>query len=82
LFVRTIGSSVAGQLFDTLLFIGIAFYGTVPNFILIQMMLAQYVTKISLEALAGTPLAYILVAWARGSKKDMVESGRSKGICV
>lgn len=65
LFVRTIGSSVVGQLFDTSLFIGIAFYGIVPTPILIQMMIAQYTTKICIEILAGTPLAYILVKWAR-----------------
>lgn len=64
LFVRTIGSSIVGQLVDTAIFILIAFYGFVPNNVLLTMVLSQYVTKVILEAVAGTPLAYLLVAWA------------------
>jgi hypothetical protein len=65
LFVRTIGSSIIGQLLDTAVFITIAFYGTVPNQVLLIMLLSQYLFKIGLEALAGTPLAYLMVKWAR-----------------
>lgn len=65
LFVRTIGSSIIGQLLDTAVFITIAFYGTVPNQVLLIMLLSQYLVKIGLEALAGTPLAYLMVKWAR-----------------
>lgn len=75
LFVRTIGSSVVGQLFDTGIFISIAFYGLVPNNVLFGMLLAQYVTKILIEAIGGTPLAYLLVGWARGNNdKTMISS--------
>lgn len=63
LFVRTIGSSMVGQVFDTVLFITIAFYGTMPNEVLITMVIAQYIFKVLCEALAGTPLAYGLVRW-------------------
>lgn len=65
LFVRTIGSSVIGQVFDTIFFFGIAFYGTVPNNVLITMMITQYLFKVACEAFVGTPLAYGLVKWAR-----------------
>lgn len=65
LFIRTIGSSVVGQVFDTVLFITIAFYGTMPNEILITMIIAQYIFKVSCEAFVGTPLAYGLVKWVR-----------------
>lgn len=65
MFVRTIGSSVVGQVFDTILFFGIAFYGVVPGSILIGMMVTQYIFKVLCEALLGTPLAYGLVRWAR-----------------
>lgn len=64
-FVRTIGSSVVGQFFDTGIFITVAFAGTVPNPVLVRMILAQYAVKILIEALGGTPLAYLLVNWAR-----------------
>ncbi len=65
MFIRTIGSSIVGQALDTLLFFPIAFYGTVPNDALIEMMITQYLFKLLIEALAGTPLAYGLVRWAR-----------------
>lgn len=65
LFIRTIGSSMVGQIFDTVLFITIAFYGTIPNEVLITMVIAQYIFKVLCEALAGTPLAYGLVRWVK-----------------
>lgn len=65
LFIRTIGSSIIGQLLDTGIFITFAFYGVVPNQVLLVMLLGQYLVKVGLEALAGTPLAYLLVKWAR-----------------
>jgi len=65
LFIRTIGSSMVGQIFDTVLFITIAFYGTMPNEVLITMVIAQYIFKVLCEALAGTPLAYGLVRWVK-----------------
>lgn len=65
LFVRTIGSSVIGQVLDTVLFFAIAFYGTMPNDVLVTMMVTQYFFKVACEALTGTPLAYWLVGWAR-----------------
>lgn len=65
LFIRTVGSSVVGQFFDTLLFITIAFLGTVPNNVLLDLLIAQYFAKILIEVIGGTPLAYLLVGWAR-----------------
>lgn len=65
LWIRTIGSSIIGQILDTGLFIGIAFYGTMPTAVLIQLMIAQYLFKVACEALGGTPLAYLLIGWAK-----------------
>jgi uncharacterized integral membrane protein (TIGR00697 family) len=65
MFVRTIGSSVVGQVLDTLIFFSIAFYGTMPNRDLIIMMTTQYVFKVLCEAIGGTPLAYGLIKWAK-----------------
>jgi len=61
LFVRTIGSSIVGQLFDTGIFITVAFAGTMPWSQLFQLMLWQYVVKIVIEALLGTPMAYAII---------------------
>lgn len=65
LFIRTIGSSIIGQILDTIFFFSIAFYGTMPNEALIIMMLTQYLFKLLCEAIGGTPLAYMLIKWAK-----------------
>lgn len=70
LFVRTIGSSLIGQLVDTGIFITLAFYGTIPNQVLLIMLVSQYLVKVGLEATAGTPLAYLMVKWARDDSSD------------
>jgi len=61
LWTRTIGSTLAGEGIDTMIFISIAFWGLVPGEVLLQMMLFQYIFKVSYEILA-TPLTYLLVA--------------------
>lgn len=63
LWVRTIGSSMVGYVFDTLPFVLIAFAGTVSTHDLLLMMAFQYVSKLVIEATMGTPLAYAVIAW-------------------
>ena len=65
LWIRTIGSSAIGYVFDTTLFVIIAFAGTVPAKDLLVMACAQYVMKLLIEAAAGTPLAYGLIAFLK-----------------
>ena len=65
LWIRTISSSAVGYLFDTIIFVVIAFGNTAPIKDLITMMCAQYIMKIGLESLCGTPLAYALVGYIR-----------------
>ena len=61
LWVRTVGSSMVGYLFDTVLFVLLAFSFTVPAGELAQMIIVQYAAKLVIEMLAGTPLAYAAV---------------------
>ncbi len=61
LFTRTIGSTIAGELCDTLVFYPLAFFGTWSNRNLVLVMIANYVIKVGWEVLA-TPLTYRLVA--------------------
>ncbi|MEG1880480.1 MAG: queuosine precursor transporter, partial [Oscillospiraceae bacterium] len=58
LWVRTIGSSIIGYLFDTIIFVLIAFAGIAPTRDLISMIVIQYFVKLLIEAIGGTPLAY------------------------
>ena len=65
LWLRTIGSSVVGYLFDTLPFVLIAFVGIVSTRDLLLMLATQYVMKLGIEAFLGTPMAYAVIAWAK-----------------
>lgn len=65
LWVRTIGSSMVGYLFDTLPFVLIAFYGVVTTEELVMMLLFQYFSKLIIEATMGTPMAYAVIYWAK-----------------
>jgi hypothetical protein len=64
LWLRNNASTAASQAIDTLIFITLAFYGLVPNSILLQMMAGQYVIKILIAAL-DTPFIYLALAAAR-----------------
>jgi len=59
LWMRTIASTVVGEGVDTLLFVGIAFYGTLAPALLLSVVLSNYVFKVGLEALA-TPVTYAI----------------------
>ena len=70
LWLRTIGSSVVGYLVDTVLFVLLAFSFTdVPPKDLVTMIIAQYLMKLLIESVCGTPLAYAVIAWIKGGKK-------------
>ena len=65
LWVRTIGSSMVGYLFDSLPFVLIAFLGTVSTHDLLAMIAFQYFSKLLIEAFFGTPMAYAAIHWVR-----------------
>ena len=65
LWFRTIGSSIVGYIFDTVPFVLIAFAGALTTRDILLMILSQYVIKIAIEALFGTPMAYALIAFLR-----------------
>lgn len=60
LWMRTIGSTLVGELFDTLIFVLVAFTGTVPKSAIITMIICQFVWKVSYEVIA-TPLTYVVI---------------------
>ena len=65
LWVRTIGSSMVGYLFDSLPFVLIGFAGTVSTHDLVMMIIFQYFSKLIIESLFGTPLAYAVIGWIK-----------------
>jgi uncharacterized integral membrane protein (TIGR00697 family) len=60
LWLRNNASTMASQALDTGLFITIAFWGTVPTDILVNMLITQYLIKLGIAAL-DTPFCYLLV---------------------
>lgn len=61
LWVRTIGSTIAGEGVDTLLFCFIAFYGVFANEVLFTIIVSGYIFKVCYEIVV-TPLVYLIVA--------------------
>jgi uncharacterized integral membrane protein (TIGR00697 family) len=71
LWTRTIGSTVCGEAFDTLIFYPLAFLGN-PDFSLLligQIMFANYLGKVIWEIVA-TPLTYTIVGWLKNAEKE------------
>lgn len=60
LWSRTIGSTLIGQGLDSLVFITLAFAGTIPTAGLLNAIITQWLVKTAYEA-AATPLTYFVV---------------------
>jgi len=70
LWTRTIGSTIAGELVDSLIFYPIAFYGFWSNEQLISVMFGNYFIKVMWETIA-TPITYLIVnALKRAENED------------
>ena len=66
LWTRTIGSTIVGQAFDSLIFYPLAFWGVAgwPADKLVTIMATQFVLKVGWEALL-TPVTYAVVGWLK-----------------
>lgn len=69
LWTRTIGSTIVGEFVDTLLFVTIAFFGTLPAPLLWSVIVSNYVFKTGVEALA-TPLTYTVVGFLKIAENE------------
>ena len=69
LWLRTISSTLVGQLADSGLFIAIAFAGVVPVTELGRLIVAQWLFKCAYEA-AATPLTYVVVGFLKRWEKE------------
>lgn len=64
LWARTIGSTMVGELTDSLIFYPLAFYGVWPDALVVKVMIANYLLKCAWEVLM-TPVTYKLVAFLK-----------------
>lgn len=75
LWARTVGSTIAGEAVDTVIFYPLAFYGTWPTELLLTVMLGNYLIKVGWEVLA-TPVTYRVVGWLkRVENEDVYDHG-------
>lgn len=64
LFTRTIGSTIAGEAVDSVIFYPVAFLGTWPTEQVIAVMIGNYIIKVLWEVLA-TPFTYAIVGFLK-----------------
>jgi uncharacterized integral membrane protein (TIGR00697 family) len=69
LWLRTIGSTFAGEAVDSIIFYPIAFYGTWSNEQLISVMIGNYLLKVLWEILA-TPVTYLIVGFLKRAEAE------------
>ena len=69
LWMRTISSTLLGQLADSGLFITVAFIGIVPSATLGQLIITQWLFKSAYEAMA-TPLTYVVVNFLKRTEQE------------
>lgn len=69
LWTRTIGSTIAGEAVDSIIFYPIAFYGFWPNELLINVMITNYILKVTWEVVA-TPITYRVVNFLKRKENE------------
>jgi queuosine precursor transporter len=69
LFVRTIASTIFGEVADSLIFYPIAFYGVWSNEQLISVMIGNYFIKVLWEVFA-TPVTYLIVGFLKRAEHE------------
>jgi uncharacterized integral membrane protein (TIGR00697 family) len=69
LFVRTIASTIFGEVADSLIFYPIAFYGIWSTEKLVSVMIANYLIKVLWEVIA-TPFTYLVVGFLKKAEHE------------
>lgn len=69
LWMRTIGSTILGEIADSAIFYPVAFFGTWSNEQLISVMIGNYIIKVLWEVLA-TPFTYIIVGFLKREEHE------------
>lgn len=69
LWIRTIGSTIIGELIDSVIFIIIAFWGILPYELIITLIISNYIFKTSIEILF-TPITYKIINFLKKSEGE------------
>jgi queuosine precursor transporter len=69
LWIRTIGSTILGEIADSLIFYPVAFFGIWSNEQLISVMIGNYFIKVLWE-ISATPFTYVIVNWLKKAEHE------------
>ncbi len=69
LWMRTIGSTIVGEIVDSAIFYPIAFLGVWPVEVVLKVMLSNYVIKVMVEVVM-TPITYKVVSFLKKSEQE------------
>ena len=69
LWMRTIGSTIVGEIADSAIFYPVAFFGIWSNDQLISVMIGNYFIKVLWETVA-TPFTYLIVNWLKKAEHE------------
>jgi queuosine precursor transporter len=69
LWTRTIGSTIAGELVDSLIFYPLAFLGTWENALVFKVMVTNYMLKVGWEVVM-TPITYRVVGFLKRAESE------------
>jgi uncharacterized integral membrane protein (TIGR00697 family) len=69
LWTRIVGSTLCGELVDSVIFYFVAFYGRMSNTHLVQIMFTQYLLKSGWEFVAA-PMTYRIVAFLKRAERE------------
>jgi hypothetical protein len=69
LYTRTIGSTIVGELVDSLIFYPLAFLGSWPTELVIRVLFTNYLLKVAWEAVM-TPLTYRIVGFLKRAEHE------------
>jgi uncharacterized integral membrane protein (TIGR00697 family) len=69
LWMRTIGSTIAGEFVDSLIFYPLAFFGIWPRALLLKVLLGNYVLKVAWETVM-TPFTYKVVNFLKRAESE------------
>ncbi|MFN8445788.1 MAG: queuosine precursor transporter [Caldilineaceae bacterium] len=69
LWLRTISSTIFGEGFDTIVFILVAFWGTMPNDLIWTIFVSNYIFKVGVEVIL-TPITYLIVGWLKAVEHE------------
>ena len=69
LWIRTIGSTICGEMVDSLIFYPLAFWGLWPNDLVIKVLFTNYALKVLVEVVM-TPFTYKIVSFLKKKENE------------